>query len=113
MHFYISVEATFHKNALIKKFYFILLNRMFLVDIENNYLILGQFGYLLCISYTVFEIFDFNVSRVLPLTFEGHPRFKVFLLFESPYMTSYLTVIDTFALSRTVFEKLDFKVFGV
>ena len=33
--------------------------------------------------------------------------------FESPYMTSYLTSIDTFFLSRTVFEIFDYKVFWV
>ena len=57
-------------------------------------------------SRTVFEIFDFKVSRVWPwtLTFRGHPRSRIFLLFEIPYMTSYLTSIDTFSLSRIVVE---------
>ena len=64
---------------------------------------------------TVFEIFDFKVSRVWPwpLTFKDHLRSKIFSSFESPYMTSYLTSIDTFSLSRTVFEIFDFKVFIV
>ena len=64
---------------------------------------------------TVFEIFDFKVFRVRPwpLTFRGHPRWKIFPLFESPYMTSYLTPIDIFSLSRTVFEIFDFKGFKV
>ena len=67
------------------------------------------------LSRTVFEIFDFEVSRVWPwpLTFRGQLGSKIFPSFESPYMTSYLTFIDTFFLSRTVFEILDFKVLRV
>ena len=67
------------------------------------------------LSRTVFEIFDFKGFRVWswPLTFRGDPRSKIFSLFESPYMTSYLTLIDTFSLSRNVFEIFDFKVFRV
>ena len=65
------------------------------------------------LSRTVFEIFDFKVFRVWPwpLTCRGHPRSKIFSLFESLFMTSYLTSIDIFSLSRTVFEIFDFKVF--
>ena len=37
----------------------------------------------------------------------------MFLSFESSYMTSYLTSIDTFSVSRTVFEICDFEVFRV
>ena len=67
------------------------------------------------LSCTVFEIFDFKVFRVWPwpLTFRGHPRSKIFPLFESPYMTSYFTSIGICSLSRTVFEIFDFKVFRV
>ena len=67
------------------------------------------------LSRTVFEIFDFKVFRVWPwpLTFRGHLRSNIFSPFESPYMTSYLTPIDTFSLSRTVFEIFDFEVFRV
>ena len=67
------------------------------------------------LSLTVFEILDFDVFRVWPwpLTFRGHLGSKIFLPFESPYMTSYLTFIDIFSLSRTVFEIFDFKVFKV
>ena len=67
------------------------------------------------LSRTVFEIFDFKVFRVWPwpLTFRGHLRSKIFSPFESPYMTSYLTSIDIFSLSRTVFEIFDFKDFRV
>ena len=67
------------------------------------------------LSRTFFEIFDFKGFRVWPwpLTFRGHLGSKIFSLFESPYMTSYLTSIDTFFLSRTVFEILDFKIFWV
>ena len=67
------------------------------------------------LSRTVFEIFDFKLFRVWPwpLTFRGHPRSKIFSPFESPFATSYLTSIDTFSLSRTVFEIFVFKVFRV
>ena len=37
----------------------------------------------------------------------------MFSPFESPYMTPYLTTIDTSPLTRTVFEIFDFKVFRV
>ena len=67
------------------------------------------------LSRTVFEIFDFKVLRVWPwpLTSGGHLGSKICSLFESPYMTSYQTSIDTFSLSRTVFEIFDFEVFRV
>ena len=67
------------------------------------------------LSRTVFEIFDFKGFRVWswPLTFRGDPRSKIFSPFKSPYMTSYLTPIDTFSLSRNVFEIFDFKIFRV
>ena len=66
---------------------------------------------ILSLSRTVFEIFDFKVFSVWPwpLTFRGHLGSKILSLFESPYLTSYLTSIDTFALSRTVFEIFFFK----
>ena len=67
------------------------------------------------LSQTVFEIFDFKVFRVWPwpLTPKGHPGSKKIILFESPYMTSYLNSMDNFSLSRTVFEIFDFNVFRV
>ena len=67
------------------------------------------------LSRTVFEIFDDKVFRVWPwpLTFRGHLGSKIFSPFESTYMTSYLTSIDTFSLSRTVFDIFDFKIFRV
>ena len=67
------------------------------------------------LSRTVFEIFDFKVFRVWPwpLTLEGHLVSKKIMPFERPYMTSYLTSMDTISLSRTVFEIFDFKVFRV
>ena len=67
------------------------------------------------LSRAVFKIFDFKGFRVRPwpLTFRGHMGSKNLSPFESPYMTSYLTSIDTFSLSRTVFEIFDFKNFGV
>ena len=67
------------------------------------------------LSRTVFEIFDFKVFRVWPwpLTPKSHLELKKIPPFESPYMTSYLTSMNTISLSRTVFEKFDFKVFRV
>ena len=67
------------------------------------------------LSRNVFEIFDFKVFRVWPwpLTFRGHLRSKMFMPFESPYMISYLTSIDTFSLSRTVSKKNRFKILKV
>ena len=66
-------------------------------------------------SCTVFEIFDFGVFKVWswPLTPEGHLGSKNFILFESPYMISYLTSMDTISLSCTVSEIFDFEVFRV
>ena len=67
------------------------------------------------LSRTVPEIFDFKMFRVRPRlsTLKGHVRSKIILPFESPCMTSYLTSIDTFSLSRTVPEIFDFKMFRV
>ena len=70
------------------------------------------------LSRTIFEIFDFEVFRVSPrpLTSKGHLTSKNCIQFERPYMTSYLTAMDTLlsiSLSRTVFEIFDFKVFWV
>jgi hypothetical protein len=61
-------------------------------------------------------VFDFELFRVWPWTLTTnncHVRSKIVSPFESPYMTSYLTSIDTFSLSRTVPEIFDFKVFRV
>ena len=67
------------------------------------------------LSRTVFEIFDFEIFRVWPwpLTPKGHLGSKKIIPFERPYMSSYLTSMDTISLSRTVFEIFDFKVFRV
>ena len=67
------------------------------------------------LSRTVFEIFDFKVFRVWPwpLTPKGHLGSKKIISFESSYMTSYLTSMNTTPLSRTVFEIFDFEVFRV
>ena len=64
------------------------------------------------LSRTVFEIFDSNVFRVWPwpLTPKGHLGSKNFIPFESPYMTSYLTSMDTISLSRTVLEIMPVKI---
>ena len=67
------------------------------------------------LSLTVFEIFNFKNFRVWPwpLTPKGHLGSKTFIPFESPYMTSYLTSMDTISLSLTVFEIFNFKNFRV
>ena len=70
------------------------------------------------LSRTVFKIFEFKIFRIWPwpLTSEGHLKSKNCIQFERPYMTSYLTAMDTLrsiSLSRTVFEIFDFKVFRV
>ena len=67
------------------------------------------------LSRTVFEIFDFKVFRfdldLWPLKVIWGQ--KKCMPFERPYMTSYLTSMDTISLSLTVFEIFDFKVFRV
>ena len=67
------------------------------------------------LSRTVFEIFDSKVFRVWPwpLTPKNYLESKKFMPFESPYMTSYLTSMDTISLSRTIYEIFDSKVFRV
>ena len=40
-------------------------------------------------------------------------RSDIFLPFEIPYMTSYILSIDTFSLSRTVFEIFELKNLGL
>ena len=67
------------------------------------------------LSRTILEIFDVKVFRVWPWpwTPQGHPGSKKVIPFERPYMTFYLTSMDTISLSRTVFEIFDFKVFRV
>ena len=64
------------------------------------------------VSRTVFEILDFTVLRVWPwpLIPKGHLRSINFIPFESSYMTSYLTSIDTISLSRTVLEIMPVKI---
>ena len=67
------------------------------------------------LSLTVLEIFDFKMFRVWPwpLTLKGHLWSKKIFPFESPYVTSYLTSMDTISLSFTVFETFDLKNFRV
>ena len=67
------------------------------------------------LTTAVFQIFNFKVFSGWPwsFTFKDHLRSNIFILFESPYMTSYLTSMDTISLSRTVFDIFDFKVFKV
>ena len=70
---------------------------------------------IISLSRTVFEIFDFKIFRVWPwpLNPEGHLGSKFFILLESPYMTSYLTSMNTISLSLTVFEIFDLNIFRV
>ena len=81
------------------------------------------------LSRTVFDIFpirkpmhDLPFSRYSTSKFPGFDLDvwplevtwgQQYFPFESPCMTSYLTSIVTFSLSRTVFEIFDFKVFRV
>ena len=77
--------------------------------------LLIQLPFTLFFSRTVFEIFDFKLFRIWPrpLTSKGHLRSKNFITFESPYLTSYVISLDTFSLSRILFEIFDFKLFTV
>ena len=63
---------------------------------------------------TVFEIFDFKVFRVWPwpLTSEGHLGSDFFISFERPYMTSYLTSMNIFSLSRIPFSRYSISKFS-
>ena len=60
------------------------------------------------LSRTVFDIFDFEVFRVWPrpLTSKSHLGSNFFITFESPYMTSCLTSMDTISLSRICFRDI-------
>ena len=64
------------------------------------------------LSRTVLEIFDFKVFRVWPwpLTPKDPLGSKNVIPFESPYMTSYLTSMNTISLSRTVLEIMPVKI---
>ena len=66
------------------------------------------YWHFLSISNRFWDIWLQSFQR-LTLTFRGHLRSKIFPPFESPYMNSYLTSIDTFSLSCPVFEIFDFK----
>ena len=57
-----------------------------------------------------YSIFDFNVFRVWLLTSKSPLGLKKVIPFESPYMASYLTSMETTSLSCTVFELFDFKI---
>ena len=75
----------------------------------NSYLTLID---TISLSLTLFQIFDLKNFRVWPwpLTPEGHLGSKIFKPFESPYMTSYLTSMDTISLSLTVLEIMPVKI---
>ena len=72
------------------------------------------YGHHLSILYhiRVFRIQNFWVW-LWPLTSERLSGSRKIILFVSPYMTSYLTSMDTISLSRTVFDIFDFKVLKV
>ena len=59
------------------------------------------------LSRTVSEIFEFKVFRVWPwpLTPKSHLGSKNFISLESPYMTSYLTSMDTISISIAPFSR--------
>ena len=56
------------------------------------------YWHFLSISYRFRDI-RLQSFQGLTLTFEGHQRSKIFPPFECPYMTSYLTSIDTLSIS--------------
>ena len=67
------------------------------------------------LSLVPFSRYSTKVFRVWPwpLTFRGYLRSKLFSPFDSPYMISNLTSVDTSSLSHTLFEIFDLKVFRV
>ena len=67
---------------------------------------------LLTLSFYIVPFLDIRseIFWGLTLTFRGHLGSKIYSTFESPYMISYLTSIDTGSLSGTVFEIFDFKI---
>ena len=99
-----SLTLTFERSPEVKN---ILTIRKPIHDYLFNF-----YWHFLSISYRFWDIW-LQSFQSLTLTFRGHLRSKIFSPFESPYMTTYLTSIDTFSLSRTVFEIFDFKVFRV
>ena len=134
-----SVEATFHKNALIKNlvilfvffcavepvysfffkpigFFWFNLNVFFGRYWKQLCLILCQFGYFLSripfLRYLTSTFQGFDLDLWL-LTFRSHLRSKICRIFKILYKTTYLTSIDTFPLSCTVFEIFNIKVFKV
>ena len=92
------------------------LGSKFFIPFESPYMTSYLFSMdTISLSLTDLEIFDFKIFMVWPwpLTLKGHLWSKKFVPFESPYMTSYLTSMDTISLSLTVFEIFDFKNFRV
>ena len=75
----------------------------------SNFYFSNFYWHFLSISNRFWDIW-LQSFQGLTLTFRGHLRSKIFSPFEIPYMTSYLTSIDTFSLSLTVFEIFDFEV---
>ena len=74
----------------------------------------NSFCHFLSISYRFRNIrLEIFRVRLWHLTLKGHLGSRIFSSFESPCMTSYLSSMDTFSLSHTVFEIFDFKTFMV
>ena len=72
------------------------------------------YWHLLSISYGFRDIrLQSFKGLTLIFDFQRSPEVEKISLFESPYMISYLTSIDIFSLSRTVFEIFDLKCFKV
>ena len=86
---------------------------------ESPYMISYSIWLLLGLSLYLVQFSKYSTSRFSGFDFDLWPlevtwllRSKIFSPFESPYMTSYSTSIDTFSLSRKVFSYLTSKFLG-
>ena len=99
---------------------FLVSSHMYPEDPAGTQLIVGSMnmGYVsllrafLSISYSYWDIW-LRRFQGLTLTFdlEKSTKVKNIFVFRSPYMTSYVTHVDIFPLSVTVFEIFDFEVY--
>ena len=64
-----------------------------------------------CIQYTVIEISDCNCNdlEIGGFSLQGHPRSKVVVSIDSPWVVSYSISIDSVVVSVTIFEIFDIK----
>ena len=62
--------------------------------------------------YSTSKFLGFDLD-LWPLRVIWGQKFLYYSIYESPYMTCYLTSMNKISLSRTVFEIFDFKVFRV